>query len=58
MKKPVGAVSYPKREIEQLRADREFAVDYGTAAMESLDHTEECGSGHLGDTLYQAMFLN
>lgn len=37
MKSPVGTVSHHEREIEELRADREFAVGYLKHAMELLD---------------------
>jgi probable addiction module antidote protein len=41
MKKIVGVVSHHEREIEELRADREFAVGYLKFAMESLDNPDE-----------------
>ena len=47
MKKMVGVVSHHRREIEELRADREFAVGYLKFAMESLDNPEERAGGLL-----------
>jgi probable addiction module antidote protein len=41
MKKLVGVGSHHDWEVEELRADREFAVGYLKAAMESLDNPEE-----------------
>lgn len=41
MKSMVGVVSHHEREIEELRADREFAIGYLKFAMESLDNPEE-----------------
>lgn len=35
-----GVISHHEREIAELRADRELAVEYLKAAMESLDHPE------------------
>ena len=36
-RKARAAVSHHEREVEELRADRELAVEYLKAAMESLD---------------------
>lgn len=47
MRKLVGAVSHHQREIEELREDREFAVEYLKAAFESLDDPEERAVGLL-----------
>lgn len=47
MKQIVGAVSHHEREVEELRADREFAVAYLQVAMESLDNPEERAGGLL-----------
>jgi len=45
MRKLVGAVSHNEREIEELREDREFALEYLKAAFESLDDPEERAVG-------------
>ena len=45
MSKLVGVVSHHEREVEELRADREFAVEYLKAAMEALDSPEERAGG-------------
>jgi probable addiction module antidote protein len=47
MKKLVGVVSHHEREVEELRMDREFAVEYLKVAMEALDNPEERGGGLL-----------
>lgn len=47
MSKLKGAVSHHEREIEELRADRELAVEYLKAAMESLDDPEDRAAGLL-----------
>lgn len=46
-KKLTGVVSHHDREIEELRADRELAVEYLKAAMESLDDPEDRAAGLL-----------
>lgn len=46
-KKVIGAVSHHKREVAELRADRELAVEYLKAAMESLDNPDDRGAGLL-----------
>ncbi|MDD2885849.1 MAG: putative addiction module antidote protein [Dechloromonas sp.] len=46
-KKLTGAVSHHDREIEELRADRDLAVEYLKAAMESLDDPEDRAAGLL-----------
>lgn len=42
-----GVVSHHEREIAELRADRELAVEYLKAAMESLDRPENRAGGLL-----------
>ncbi|WP_296806102.1 hypothetical protein [Thiocapsa sp.] len=42
-----GVVSHHEREIAELRADRELAVAYLKAAMESLDDPDERAAGLL-----------
>jgi probable addiction module antidote protein len=44
MSKPRGVVSHHDREVEELRADRELAVEYLRAAMASLDDPEDRGA--------------
>jgi len=44
MKKLVGAVSHHEREIEELRADPDFAVEYLKSALESLDDPDDRGA--------------
>jgi len=46
-KKLAGAVSHHEREVEELRTDRELAVEYLKAAMESLDDPEDRAAGLL-----------
>jgi probable addiction module antidote protein len=46
-KKLKAATSHHEREIEELRADRELAVEYLKAAMESLDNPDERAAGLL-----------
>jgi probable addiction module antidote protein len=45
MKKLVGVGSYHEWEVEELRQDREFAVEYLKAAMEALDNPDERAGG-------------
>jgi probable addiction module antidote protein len=45
--KIVGIVSHHEREIEELRADREFAIEYLKAALGALDGPEERAAGLL-----------
>ena len=40
-KKLKAAVSHHDREVEELRADRELAVEYLKAAMESIDNPDD-----------------
>ena len=44
MSKVVGAVSHHEREVEELRNDPGFAVEYLKAALESLDDPENRGA--------------
>src|SRR5688572_7605247 len=46
-RKKVAAVSHHAVEIEELRADRELAVEYLKAAMESLDDPDDRAAGLL-----------
>ena len=46
-KKVIGAVSHHDREVAELRADRELAVEYLKAAMESLDDPDDRAAGLL-----------
>lgn len=46
-KKINAAVSHHEREIAELRADRELAVEYMKAAMESLDDPDDRAAGLL-----------
>jgi hypothetical protein len=48
MNKKVGAaVSHHEREVAELREDRELAVEYLKAAMESLDDPDNRAAGLL-----------
>jgi len=44
MTKLKGLVSHHEREVAELRADRELAVEYLKAAMTSLDNPEDRGA--------------
>jgi probable addiction module antidote protein len=46
-KKLKAAVSHHDREVAELRADRELAVEYLKAAMESLDNPDDRAAGLL-----------
>jgi hypothetical protein len=46
-KKIVAAVSHHEREVAEMRADRELAVEYSKAAMESLDDPDDRAVGLL-----------
>jgi probable addiction module antidote protein len=46
-KKLKAAVSHSEREVAELRADRELAVAYLKAAMESLDNPDDRAAGLL-----------
>ncbi len=46
-KKLKAAVSHHDREVAELRADRELAVEYLKAAMESLDNPDDGAAGLL-----------
>jgi probable addiction module antidote protein len=43
----VGATSHHERELAELRADRELAIEYLKAAMESLDDPDNRAGGLL-----------
>ncbi|MGA2887917.1 MAG: addiction module antidote protein [Terracidiphilus sp.] len=45
MSKLVGVGSYHEWEVQELRKDREFAVEYLKVAMEALDNPEERAGG-------------
>ncbi len=47
MSKLKGVVSHHDREVAELRADRELAVEYLKAAMESLDNPDDRAAGLL-----------
>lgn len=47
MKKLKGVVPHHDREVAELRADRELAVQYLKAAMEALDDPDERAGGLL-----------
>jgi len=47
MSKLKGVVSHHERELAELRADRELAVEYLKAAMESLDDPDSRAAGLL-----------
>jgi probable addiction module antidote protein len=47
MKKLVGVGSHHEWEVEELRNDRKFAVEYLKAALESLDNPDERGGSLL-----------
>jgi probable addiction module antidote protein len=47
MSKLKGAVSHHEAEVAELRADRELAVEYLKAAMESLDDPNDRAAGLL-----------
>lgn len=46
-RKVAAAVSHHDREVAELRADRELAVEYLKAAMESLDDPDNRAAGLL-----------
>ena len=46
-KKIKAAVSHHEREVAELRADHELAVEYLKAAMESLDDPDDRAAGLL-----------
>ena len=46
-KKVAAAVSHRDREVAELRADRDLAVEYLKAAMESLDDPDNRAAGLL-----------
>jgi DNA-binding phage protein len=47
MKKLVGVASYHEWEVKELGGDREFAVEYLKAALESLEDRDDRGVGLL-----------
>ena len=47
MRKLKGVVSHHEREVTELRADRNLAVEYLKAAMESLDNPDDRAGGLL-----------
>jgi probable addiction module antidote protein len=47
MKKSFAAASHHEWEVQELRNDREFAVEYLKAALECLETPEERGGGLL-----------
>ena len=47
MSRVEGAVSHHELELAELRADRELAVEYLKAAMESLDNPDDRAAGLL-----------
>ena len=47
MKKIAGVDSYHEWEVQDLRTDREFAVEYLKAALESLENPDERGGSLL-----------
>ena len=47
MRKTKASVSHNAREIAELAADRELAVEYLKAAMESLDNPDDRAAGLL-----------
>lgn len=47
MRKIIGTVSHHDREIAELRADRQLAIKYLRAAMESLDDPDDRAAGLL-----------
>ena len=46
-RKVVAAISHHEREVAELRADRELAVEYLKVAMESLDDPDDRAAGLL-----------
>lgn len=47
MKKSLAAISHQEAEVAELRADRELAVAYLRAALESMDSPDGRGAGLL-----------
>ena len=47
MRQVKGVISHHEREVAELRADRDLAVEYLKAAMESLDDPENRAAGLL-----------
>lgn len=44
MTNPRGVISHHEREVAELRADHELAIEYLKAAMTSLDNPEDRGA--------------
>ena len=44
-KKLIGSVSHHDCEVEELRADRELAVEYAKVAVEALNNPEDRAAG-------------
>jgi len=47
MKKLIGAVSHHEREIAELSADRELAIEFLKAALEAIDNPDDRAGGLL-----------
>ena len=47
MNKLVGAGSHHEWEVQELRKDREFAIEYAKVAVAGLNDPEECGGSLL-----------
>ena len=47
MRQPKGVISHHESEVSELRADRDLAVEYLKAAMESLDDPDNRAAGLL-----------
>ena len=47
MKQPKAAISHHEREVAEFLADRDLAVEYLKAAMESLDDPDDRAAGLL-----------
>jgi probable addiction module antidote protein len=47
MRELVGAVSHHEREVEELREDSGFAIEYLQAALESLTDPDDCAASLL-----------
>jgi probable addiction module antidote protein len=45
MRKLVGVVSHHEWEVQELRKDREFAIEYAKVAVEGLNNPEERAGG-------------
>ena len=47
LSKYVGIGSYHEWEVQELREDRKFAIEYARVAIEGLNNLEECGGSLL-----------